>query len=250
MSKPLKESDFETVAVLERVTGQKIVPHKITVNDKAATRQAIILALRRAGFTFKTRSEWGAKPGKAKEDWDYDSIALHHAGNSFSCHADGVEQLKKAEEIDFGKFQQLSYHYAIDCAGTIYEALDVRYKGAHISGGNTGVLGIVMLADFSVHGEAYEQEYKEKSTWEQIKGAAGWIADKADTATDEPTDAQIKALYKLVEVLKTVFFLEVFGGHQEFQRNATGEGRACPGRYGMDLVNMIRKDLNMKIPAK
>ena len=36
----------------------------------------------------------------------------------------------------------------------IYEALDIRRKGAHMEGGNTGVIGIVFLADFSVHGDA------------------------------------------------------------------------------------------------
>lgn len=51
-------------------------------------------------------------------------------------------------------FGQLSYHYAIDCQGAILRGVDIRYKGAHIEGGNTGVIGIVFLADFSVRGEA------------------------------------------------------------------------------------------------
>ena len=62
--------------------------------------------------------------------------------------------MRQAEAIDIKSFGQVSYHYAVDCQGIIYEALDIRKKGSHIEGGNTGVIGIVFLADFSVRGEA------------------------------------------------------------------------------------------------
>lgn len=42
--------------------------------------------------------------------------------------------MRQAEETDIKSFKHLSYHYAIDCTGVIYEALDIREKGAHLKG--------------------------------------------------------------------------------------------------------------------
>lgn len=117
---------------------------EITVNNRAATRQAIIDALTLKQFKVKTHSDWKAKePATSpKQDWDYTAIAIHHAGNSFSCAVDGAEEMRKAEAVDLGSFGQVSYHYAIDSRGVICEALDIRYKGRHIKDGNTGVIGV------------------------------------------------------------------------------------------------------------
>jgi hypothetical protein len=244
----LKKS-FDSWAKMSVASNGNIVT--VHVDHKAATRQAIIVALRQAGFTFKTRSEWNAKPAKNSDgaDWDYDSIALHHAGNSYSCDADGAAQLRKAEATGFDKFGHLSYHYAISCDGVIYEALDIREKGAHIAGGNRGVIGIVMLADFSVHGEAWKEEYSSKPFLEKLRGLADWGRDKVDVNTDEPTDQQHSALSTLAKVLCRYFPVTMLGGHREFQNIANGQGRACPGVWGMILAEQLRKDLKLGEPA-
>lgn len=250
-SSGIKVSDFKTTATLKPIQATGGMPTQdIKVDDKAATRQAIILALRRKDFVVKTRSDWKAKPGRSSdgEDWDYHSIALHHAGNSFSCNADSAEQIRKVEGTDIDKFGHVSYHYAIDCDGVIYEALDIRQKGAHIARGNTGAIGIVMLADLSVRGEAYKEEYQQKSMWGKIKGVFDWGPDKLDVATDEPQDKQIKALFELVKVLRKYFKIEKLGGHREFQKITTGDGRACPGVYGMSLVRMLREQYGLAAP--
>lgn len=248
----VRTEDFNTgrFETWVNIDGQRTVAVK--VDHKAATRQAIILRLRREGFIFETRSDWKALPGKSSDgpDWDYHGIALHHAGNSFSCDADGAAQIRKAEQIDIKSFGHISYHYAIACDGTIYEALDIREKGAHIAFGNTGGIGIVMLADLSVHGEAYKEEYASKSRWGKIKGALNWVPDQLDTATDEPSQAQIKALFALVKVLRSFFPITMVGGHREHQKLSTGEGRDCPGAYGMILVNMLRREYLLSEPRK
>ena len=247
-----KTGTFDTWAVIEAKRAAAVKTVQIKVNHKAATRQAIIVALRREGFTFETRSDWKAQPGKNSDgpDWDYHGIALHHAGNSFSCDADGATQLRKAEQIDLKSFGHISYHYAIACDGTIYEALDIREKGAHIASGNTGVIGIVMLADLSVHGEAYKEEYSSKSLFGKIKGAFNWGPDQIDTATDEPPEKQLKALFALVKALRSFFPVTMLGGHREYQKLSTGDGRACPGAYGMILVNMLRSEYKLGEPKK
>lgn len=170
----LKISTFDTWAVIEAGRAAAVKTVEVKVDHRAATRQAVVLALRRDGFAFETRSEWNAKPGTLSDgpDWDYHGIAIHHAGNSFSCSADGATQLRKAEQIDIKKFGHISYHYAVACDGSIYEALDIREKGAHIGAGNTGVVGIVLLADLSIHGEAYQREYGKKSVIKRIAGLA------------------------------------------------------------------------------
>jgi hypothetical protein len=110
------------------------------VADQEKIRQVIIDRV-----NIVERKTWQAlNPAKIPQnDWGYQSIAIHHAGNSFSCGANGVDALKQAEKIDMNSFGQISYHYAIDCRGVVYEALDIRHKGAHIERRNTGVIGVV-----------------------------------------------------------------------------------------------------------
>ena len=250
MGNDLKLAGFDTSAEVVIKTGASAHSVSINLNNKAATRQSIILQLRRAGHQFQTRSQWNAKltPAGVLQDWGYHGIALHHAGNSFSCGANSAELLHKAEATDYSKFGQLSYHYAVGCDGVIYEALDIRHKGSHIARGNTGVIGIVMLADLSERGESYDQEYRAKSVWQKIRGAPDWIGDQLDVSADHPTDIQTKALLFLVRTLIEHFQITEFGGHREYQHVATHEGRACPGTRGMFLVSMLRRELRIGAP--
>lgn len=136
------------------------------------------------------------------------------------------------------------------CDGSIYEALDIREKGAHIGAGNTGVVGIVLLADLSIHGEAYQREYGKKSVIKRIAGIGEWVPDQFDTTTDEPPEQQLNALSALVKVLCRFFPITKLGGHHEYQALATGEGRACPGAYGMILVKALRREFALEEPGK
>lgn len=104
-------------------------PEQVSINDKAATRSAIISFIRKNGTQFIESSSWGAKASQdADLDWNFQSIALHHAGNSFSCGANNIDQLKNVENKDMSKFGQHSYHYAVSCDGKVYELLDIRFK--------------------------------------------------------------------------------------------------------------------------
>ena len=248
----IKASDFKTKASLQSVKQSKGMPTKeVRVDDKAATRQAVIVRLRKAGYTFKARSDWQAVAPKRDlaPDWDYTQIASHHAGNSFSCAAAGDDQMRSAQAKEMaGRFDDVSYHYAVDCAGTIYEARDIRFKGAHVDRGNTGIIGIVLLADLSLRGESWEQEYRKAPWWRKLRGAKDWISDKLDMDNDESTDAQLKSLFALVLALKTYFQIAKLGGHREFQQKATAEGRACPGAYGMGIVELLRQKYGLAAP--
>ncbi|BDU18273.1 peptidoglycan recognition protein family protein [Lysobacter auxotrophicus] len=245
---------FDTTENLRRVSDEpgKVETIKARINNPAATREAIIVTLRRSGIAFQERSQWKAKaedPARSDgPDWDYTCLVLHHAGNSYSCNADDLDQLRRVEATDMTKFGYMSYHYAISCTGTIYEARDIRFKGSHVSKGNTGRIGIVLLNDFSDPGEAYEEEYKEKSRLERLKNAPELVRDRVDAGANPPPPVQVRSLAQLVYTLKSYFPIRMLGGHREFQRLANHEGRACPGRLGMAVVDALRAEFRLEAP--
>lgn len=228
---------------------------RITVNNRAATRQAIIDMLRLKKVVVRTRSDWKAKePATSPEtDWDYTAIAIHHAGPSFSCAADGAEQMRKAETIDLASFGQVSYHYAIDCQGVVYEALDIRYKGKHIEDGNAGVIGIVFLANLSLRGEVGKygpgawNVTKDRGLIKGAKELLGEVKDKFPSGHDDPTEPQLEAASTLCKTLADFFTIHVLGGHREFARTH-GTSRACPGAYGMIVAEQLRRELGAAAP--
>lgn len=227
------------------------IPTEVQVDDRAATRSAILNFIKKQQVPVVESSEWGAKlPAKVKKEWMYKSIAIHHAGNSFACHADARELLKKVEEIDKKRFKHLTYHYAIACDGTVYELLDIRWKGSHIDNGNTKVIGIVMLEDLSHSGEAYEQEYRSKSFFKKVTKLHELVADFFDTSYNTVSQPQEKALIALLSALNKYFAIDILGGHREFQVLANKEGRACPGTEGMKLVKNMRKNFGFVAPSK
>jgi len=251
----LKRGTFDTSAANEAKREATIKTISVKVDNKAATRQAVIVEIRRKNVAFQTRSDWKAKrpPSSPESDWHYKAIAIHHAGNSFSCSAGGLAQLQKAEATDIDSFGQLSYHYAIDCKGVIYEALDIRCRGAHIEGGNTGVIGIVFLGDLSVRGEAGKHG---PGAWNVMKkrgviaGVREWLGEQKDQVAivhDEPTEMQINAAYTLVKALLRFFEITTLGGHREFAK-IHGSSRACPGAYGMIVAETMRRELKLKAP--
>ncbi|SDB94198.1 peptidoglycan recognition protein family protein [Acinetobacter boissieri] len=244
----MKDSRFTTTV---RASSGQCEPTEVQVDDRAATRSAILNFIKKQQVHVVESSEWGAKPPqKVNKEWMYKSIALHHAGNSFACNTDARELLKKVEEIDRKTFHQLTYHYAIACDGTVYELLDIRWKGSHIDNGNTKVIGIVMLEDLSHSGEAYVQEYKNKSFRQKIRNLKGLIFDQFDTSYDTVSQPQEKALTALLSALTKYFAIDILGGHREFQVLANKEGRACPGAEGMKLVKNMRKTFSFVAPSK
>jgi len=250
----LKQSEFKTKANLVESTkagAAQLMVFKIS--DRAATRQAIIASLRNAGKKVKTRSDWKAKPGIAGRsdgpDWDYDSIVIHHAGNSYTIKDDDMVQVEKIQTTDLKEFGHVSYHYMIGSGGTIFEGLDIREKGAHVDKGNTGKIGIVLLADFSAPSEAFEHEYSKKSLVNRFKALPDILRDNHDYFYDkEVPEVMAQSLSVLVDVLTIYFKVDKFGGHREFQPLANKEGRACPGDVGMKLVEKIRSSTGLAKP--
>lgn len=216
-------------------------PVEITVNDRAATRQAVINRVRQRGLTFVERSAWGAHKSRSANmlnDWDYHSIAIHQAGRSFSC-GNASQQLRdiQQDQRDRINADDIGYHYAIDCQGNLYEGRDIRFKGEHLRNVNTGVIGIVMLQNLSEPDEGDDAVALFKS----ILDGMG-----INQQPDIPPVQQV-ALEKFINVLREFFKITSLGGHKEFPHQA-GDGKICPGRAGLKFVKQIRSTLAIAAP--
>lgn len=73
----------------------------------------------------------------------YFGIAIHHSGNSNHYTMQGVQK----EHMNENKRADIGYHFGIDKNGYIYEGRYIGVKGSHLDLYNTGVIGIVFLAD-------------------------------------------------------------------------------------------------------
>ncbi|MEN1834461.1 PAAR domain-containing protein [Pseudomonas lijiangensis] len=241
---PLADGQFTTLAKAYPIRpGESPPPVAVTVNDRAATREAIIRKVRALGHQFVERSEWRAKPPKNPlgRDWDYSMIALHHAGRSYSCgrSAEQILDIQDHQQSSNQKFDDISYHFGIDCLGNIYEGRDIRFKGASVDEYNTGVIGIVLMNNLTTT----EEGGGTVAFGRKVLEAIGF------NTTNIIPASQIDATLNLITALKCFFFIKHFGGHQEYpdQQNA---GKICPGNIGMELVRTIRTKNQLLAPPK
>ena len=221
----LAESNFQTQSA-----------QIVTINDRAATRQAIISAIQHNKIEFIERSSWAAHKNKSERmesDWNYHMIAIHHAGRSMSC-GPAASQLQKIQDahMNGNKWPDIAYHYAIDCFGNIYEGRDIRFKGGHLFEYNTGAIGIVLLENLTEPGEG--------------TGVGSYITKFLLSKPSVPTEQEISTK-KIISVLKKFFKISQLGGHREFP-NQQNSDKICPGNIGISLVNRLRKELEISAP--
>ncbi|MBX8497988.1 N-acetylmuramoyl-L-alanine amidase [Pseudomonas cichorii] len=236
-------SRFTTEATAQEIKpGELMCPIPIKVNDRAATREAIIKKVNSLGSTFTERSAWGAMEGKPnmEKDWDYTMIALHHAGRSYECSPGGTQQMQDIQHFQMNnKFDDIGYHYGISCDGTVLEGRDIRLQASSVKLFNTGVIGIVLLENLTTAEEGGDIIAKGREALERL----GY------STTNVIPAAQIDALMHLIEALKSVFLIERFGGHKEFP-GQDREGKICPGNIGMELVRNIRTKTHLLPPPR
>ncbi|WP_426142908.1 peptidoglycan recognition protein family protein [Pseudomonas sp. DWP3-1-2] len=114
----------------------------------------------------------------------------------------------------------------------------IRYKGSHLAGFNTGVIGIVLLQNLTAIDEG-----------DDIVADARVMANDRvgyDTTPEIPP-RQIDALLGLIKVLKSVFNIFVLGGHREFPFQ---EGKICPGYLALEFVRILRSQSGLLAPSK
>ena len=231
---------FATQATAQELKpGEFMCPIPITVNDRAATREAIIKKVRSLNTTFVERSSWGAVKGKPDMvmDWDYSMIALHHAGRSHSC-TPGAEQMQEIQKGHLSqKYDDIGYHFGIDCTGQVYEGRDIRLQGSSVLKFNTGLIGIVLLENLTTPEEGGDWVAKGRVALDSL----GY------STTNVIPAAQITALMHRIDALKSVFVIKHFGGHREYPGQAS-EGKICPGNIGMELVRNLRAKTQLLPP--
>lgn len=194
--------------------------------------------------SYKKREDWGAKdpifaPNRSyelytsvvEEDFSskndelsvpqltstYFGIAIHHSGNS------GLNTMKKVqnEHLNEKERADVGYHFGIDLAGNVYEGRPIGVKGSHLDLYNTGVIGIVFLADLDHQLLDFD---------------------------DDMTDVAMMACTNLINALVTQFrHINTMGAHREYKNN--GE-RSCPGDYGLEYVVKLRNKLKLLSPKE
>ncbi|MFK0375589.1 peptidoglycan recognition family protein [Pandoraea sp. NPDC090278] len=224
-------------------TGDSEAAISISVNHRAATRQAIIDHVRRAGMNFVERSDWAAHKARTPRmhsDWNYTKIAIHHAGRSFAC-GPGALQLQEIQDMQMGRrtaaSDDIGYHYALDCFGNVFEGRDIRFKGENVHNYNTGVIGIVLLENLADVDEGRDA----------VSMVRRMLDNLGLKQKPPPPERQTKALSKFVTVLCDFFEIHTLGGHREFPRQL-GEGKICPGNIGIEIVSQLRTSTGLKAP--
>lgn len=140
------------------------------------------------------------------------------------------------EHMDQG-YDDIGYHFGIDCSGVIYEGRDIRLKGSSIRNYNTGVIGVVLLNNLTTAEEGSDLVAFGRETLEF------W----GHNTTNTIPAAQIDGVVNLIKAFKGVFVIKHFGGHREYPGQLSN-GKIRPGNVGMELVRAIRSDTDLLIP--
>lgn len=230
----------------------------LEIDDRAATRQAIInqvnsILKEKYHTQFLERSAWKAKnPKKAlDEEWDYDSIVVHHQGNSVFWECGDIYKTVnniQNEHMTKKNFDDIGYHYIISCNGTIAEGRDIRFKGSHVLDNNNKKIGILLSGDYSERNES-NLSLQELSHWSinDIRRNSDKLADYLDFAYSSSVPvAQQSSLKILISALISVFNISKLGGHREF--SLLKDKRTCPGNIAMILINQLREEFILMRP--
>ena len=131
----------------------------------------------------------------------------------------------------------IGYHYALDCFGSVFEGRDIRFKGETVHNYNTGVIGIVLLENLADPGEGHDGVAK-------ITRFLGSIGFKQKPQVPEKQRSSVAAF---ISILREFFYINTIGGHREFP-GQLGEGKICPGNAGLSLVRELRQSTGLGAP--
>ncbi len=134
-------------------------------------------------------------------------VVIHHGGNSMNPIT-SPSSIQYEHQTKRG-WHDIGYHFMVDGNGQIYEGRDIGVRGSHVSGGNTGRIGVLLMGDFE-------------------PGAAlsvGSISiDLIDLNGDhEPSFAQVGSTVQLLTWLDSVYGIDSVVGHNDINHTE------CPG---------------------
>lgn len=93
-------------------------------------------------------------------------------------------------------FKDVGYHFVVKLDGTIELGRPLNQVGAHVSGGNTGTIGICYIGGLDANGKA----------------------------KDTRTNAQKESLLKLITLLKENITIKAIKGHRDYSKDLNGNG--------------------------
>ena len=99
----------------------------------------------------------------------YQTLVVHH---SAFYKADGLATLREVQRLhrnDRG-WADVGYHFLLDIDGRIYEGRDLRARGVHTQGHNTGSAGLCLLGDF-------RSESPPEAQWKALVDLGRWLVD-------------------------------------------------------------------------
>jgi hypothetical protein len=120
----------------------------------------------------------------------YNTVVVHH---SVVYEGDDLSTMLAVQTLhrEQNNWADVGYHYLIGKSGAVYEGRDIRARGAHVAGYNTGTIGVCLLGNFE---------------------------------EDTPPPVQIAAAHTLIGWLATTFALTHIDGHRAFN-----DWTQCPG---------------------
>ncbi|XP_068623392.1 peptidoglycan-recognition protein LB-like [Battus philenor] len=105
-------------------------------------------------FTFKTRSEWGARPpsGVKALALPVPYVIIHHSYIPGACHtekecAQAMRSMQNAHQLT-NNWEDIGYNFAVGGDGAVYEGRGWTNVGAHASAYNPFSIGIVLIGDW------------------------------------------------------------------------------------------------------
>lgn len=131
------------------------------------------------------------------------------AMNTVVIHCSATIENKNYTSKDIKKwhlqrgFNDIGYHFVILLDGTIEKGRPLNKIGAHVSGHNTGTIGICYIGGL----------------------------DKNNKAKDTRTDAQKESLKKLINTLKENITIKEIKGHRDYSKDLNGNGKIDKNEY-------------------
>lgn len=130
----------------------------------------------------------------------YRTAVVHHSVIYEEDDPSTMREIQN-EHMDERKWADIGYHFGVGRSGQVFEGRDLKARGTHVEGFNTGSVGIVFFGNFEV-------EY--------------------------PTQEQTEAGRRLIDWLALRLGLTHLAGHGEFN-----DFTVCPGAHMLDYLNLF-----------
>ncbi len=115
------------------------------------------LAFLAAELPVVPRRQWNRTPPnvwRLNRASGFSRITIHHAGTRVNRRTDRASIAEALNAIlrthCDQRYGDIGYHLIVDYAGRIWEGRSLLYEGAHVSGANTGNIGIMLIGNFEM----------------------------------------------------------------------------------------------------